>query len=77
LVVRSLGGPSTQFDRNKPPCADLARWLQSVEARWTAYTAARRSAGALDAAHEARDAALYSAVDSVERRFEKSGCARP
>lgn len=77
LVVRSFGDHSQQFDRNKPPCGDLARWLESVEARWTAYTAARRSAGALDAAHEARDAALYSAVDSVERRFEKSGCPRP
>ncbi len=77
LTVRAFGDRSTQFERNKLPCADLARWLLSVEGRWTAYTAARRSAGALDAAHAARDAMLYTAVDSVERRFEKSGCPRP
>ena len=77
LVVRGFADRATQFERANLPCPELARWLGTVEGRWTAYTAARRSAGALDAAHAARDATLYSAVDSVERRFEKSGCARP
>jgi len=31
----------------------------------------------LDGAHTARDLRLYAGVDSVERRFDRSGCARP
>jgi hypothetical protein len=49
----------------------------TVEQRWTAYTAARGAAGVLDATHAARDQTLYAGVDSVEHRFDKSGCERP
>jgi hypothetical protein len=47
-----------------------------VEQRWTTYNSARKRAGVLDAAHALRDQALYARVDSVERRFEQSGCPR-
>jgi hypothetical protein len=55
----------------------LAGGLAAVERRWTTYNAARKSAGVLDATHAVRDQALYARVDSVERRFEQTGCLRP
>ena len=76
-VVRSFAERATQFARGQVPCAGLARGLAAVESRWLAYNGARRSAGVLDAAHAARDQTLYAGVDSVERRFEQSGCPRP
>jgi len=76
-VVRNFGERATQFARGQLPCAGLARGLAAVESRWIAYNAARRSAGVLDAAHAARDQTLYAGVDSVEHRFEQSGCPRP
>ncbi|PYP49576.1 MAG: hypothetical protein DMD45_14050 [Gemmatimonadetes bacterium] len=76
-VVRSFTDRARLFDRRQLACAGLARGLEVVENRWIAYNAARRSAGVLDAARAARDQALYAGVDSVERRFEQSGCARP
>jgi hypothetical protein len=76
-VVRAFGERATQFVRGQLPCAGLARSLATVESRWLAYNGARRSAGVLDAAHAARDQALYAGVDSVERRFEQTGCPRP
>ena len=76
-VVRMFGERAAQFARGQVPCAGLARGLAAVESRWIAYNTARRNAGVLDAAHAARDQALYAGVDSVERRFEQSGCARP
>jgi hypothetical protein len=76
-VVRTFGERASQFARGQVPCAGLARGLTAVENRWIAYNTARRSAGVLDAAHAARDQTLYAGVDSVERRFEESGCPRP
>ena len=76
-VVRSFGERATQFARGQLLCAGLARGLSAVENRWIAYNSARRNAGVLDAAHAARDQTLYAGVDSVERRFEQSGCPRP
>jgi hypothetical protein len=76
-VVRSFGERGTLFARGQLPCAGLARGLAGVEARWIAYNTARRKAGVLDAVHAARDQTLYASVDSVERRFEQSGCPRP
>jgi len=76
-VVRTFGEQASQFARGQVPCAGLARGLTAVENRWIAYNSARRNAGVLDAAHAARDQALYAGVDSVERRFEQSGCPRP
>jgi proteasome lid subunit RPN8/RPN11 len=76
-VVRNFADRARSFDRKQLACAGLARGLELVENRWIAYNAARRSAGVLDGARAGRDQALYAGVDSVERRFEQSGCARP
>jgi len=76
-VVRAFAERATQFARGQVPCAGLARGLAAVENRWITYNTTRRNAGVLDAAHAARDQTLYAGVDSVERRFEQSGCPRP
>jgi len=76
-VVRAFAERATQFARGQLPCAGLAHGLAAVENHWIAYNTARRNAGVLDAAHAARDQTLYAGVDSVERRFEQSGCPRP
>jgi len=76
-VVRNFTDRARQFDRRQLACPGLARGLELVESRWIAYNTARRSAGVLDGARAGRDQALYAGVDSVERRFEQSGCARP
>jgi len=76
-MVRNCGERAALYARGQLPCAGLARGLSDVENRWIAYNAARRTAGLLDATHAARDQMLYAKVDSVERRFEQSGCPRP
>ena len=76
-LVRNFGERAALYARGQLPCAGLARGLTDVENRWIAYNAARRNAGVLDAAHAVRDQTLYAGVDSVERRFEQSGCSRP
>jgi hypothetical protein len=76
-VVQMFGEQGALFSRGQVPCAGLGRGLAAVESRWIAYNTARRNAGVLDAAHAARDQTLYAGVDSVERRFEQSGCPRP
>jgi len=59
-------------------CPELARGLVLVEERWTTYNTTRKESGvALDSARFARDRALYSDVDGVERRFERAACPRP
>jgi len=66
------------FDGRKMACPDLARGLVDMEERWTSYNAARKDdAAALDSARNARDRSLYSDVDAIERRFERSKCPRP
>ncbi|OLB00699.1 MAG: hypothetical protein AUH23_00330 [Gemmatimonadetes bacterium 13_2_20CM_1_69_27] len=76
-VVRTFADRARLFDQKQLACAGLARGLELVEKRWIAYNAARRSAGVLDGARAGRDQTLYARVDSVERKFEQSGCARP
>ena len=76
-VVQMFAERAALFSRGQVPCAGLARGLAAVESRWIAYNTARRNTGVLDAAHAARDQTLYAGVDSVERRFEQSGCPRP
>ena len=76
-VVRGFADRARLFDQRQLPCAGLARALELVENRWIAYNAARRGAGVLEGARAVRDQTLYAGVDSVERRFEQSGCARP
>jgi JAB1/Mov34/MPN/PAD-1 ubiquitin protease len=74
--VRSFGERAALFSRGQLPCGGLASSLGTVEKRWITYNTARKSAGVLDPAHAVRDQGLYARVDSVERRFEQSGCPR-
>lgn len=76
-AVRTFTDRRALFARSQLSCPELARSLEAVESRWIAYNTARRGSGALDATRAARDQALYAGVDSVERRFEQSGCPRP
>ena len=76
-AVRDFGDRAGLFDRRQLACDGLARGLLAVENRWVTYGTARRASGVPDRTHAARDQALYAGVDSVERRFEKSGCPRP
>jgi hypothetical protein len=76
-AVRTFADQRALFARSQLACTDLAHSLAAVENAWTAYTAARRGSGALDATRAARDQTLYAGVDSVERRYEQSGCPRP
>jgi hypothetical protein len=76
-AVRTFADRRALFARSQLACTDLARSLEAVENHWTAYTAARRGSGTLDATRAARDQTLYARVDSVERRYEQSGCPRP
>ena len=76
-AVRGFSDRAALFDRRQLACDVLARGLLAVEARWQSYSTARRASGVLDPTHTVRDQTLYSGVDSVERRFEKSGCQRP
>lgn len=74
--VRTFGDYAVQFNRGQLACAGLVSSLSAVEKRWLTYNAARKSAGVLDAARAVRDQGLYARVDSVERRFEQTGCPR-
>src|SRR2546426_1980741 len=76
-AVRTFGDRAALFDRRQLACDALARGLLAVEDRWLSYSRARRASAGLDPTHTARDQTLYAGVDSVERRFEKSGCQRP
>ena len=76
-LMSNFGERAALYARGQLPCAGLARGLTDVENRWASYNTARRNAGALDASHSIRDQILYAKVDSVERRFEQSGCPRP
>jgi hypothetical protein len=76
-AVRTFSDRRALFTRSQLACPDLARSLEAVENRWIAYNTARRASGTLDATRAVRDQALYAGVDSVEHRFEQSGCPRP
>ena len=76
-AVRGFSDRAALFERRQLACDGLARGLLAVEARWQSYSTARRASGVLDPTHTVRDQTLYAGVDSVERRFEKSGCQRP
>jgi hypothetical protein len=76
-AMRTFAERRALFARSQLACGELVRSLQVVESRWSAYTTARRGSGALDATRAARDQTLYAGVDSVERRYEQSGCSRP
>ena len=76
-VVREYGARMGAFDARQATCSALSEALVAVEDWWTAYNVGKRKTGTPDAAHAARDASLYAAVDSVERAFDRSRCERP
>jgi hypothetical protein len=78
LAVSAFDMRAGLFEARRMGCPDLARGLAAVEDRWAAYNAGwKRLGAAFDSAHQARDRALYSAVDAAERRFERAKCPRP
>ena len=78
LAITAFDDRARMFDARQMTCAGLSRGLQQVEDSWLGYNIARRETLApFDAQREDRDRALYADVRSVERRFERSGCARP
>jgi proteasome lid subunit RPN8/RPN11 len=59
-------------------CGGLAGGLVSIESLWITYNTERRARMAsFDQRRASQDQAMYAAVDSVESRFEHSGCPRP
>ena len=77
LAVAAFDIRAGLFERRQMGCPELSRGLIEVEERWIAYNLARKGAFALDSTRAARDRSQYSAVDVVERRFERAQCARP
>ena len=78
LAIAAFDLRAQLFVSRQMHCPELARGLVVVEERWTTYNSVRKDSGvAFDAARTARDRSLYSDVDGVERRFERSACPRP
>ncbi|PYO61617.1 MAG: hypothetical protein DMD70_06765 [Gemmatimonadetes bacterium] len=78
LAIAAFDLRAQLFASRQMQCPELARGLILVEERWTTYNSVRKENGApLDSARTARDGALYTDVDGVERRFERSACPRP
>ena len=78
LAIAGFDLRAQLFASRQMHCPELARGLVLVEARWTTYNSMRKESGlSLDSARTARDRALYSDVDGVERRFERTACPRP
>lgn len=78
LAIAAFDLRARLFANRQMQCPELARGLVQVEERWTSYNAARKDGGVvLDSVRTARDKALYSDADAVERRFERSACPRP
>jgi len=78
LAIAAFDLRAQLFTSRQMHCPELARGLVLVEERWTTYNSVRKDGGvALDSARTARDRALYTDVDGVERRFERSTCPRP
>jgi len=75
LAIAAFDLRAQLFASRQMHCPELARGLVLVEERWTTYNSVRGVA--LDPARTARDRALYTDVDGVERRFERSACPRP
>ena len=78
LAIAAFDLRAQLFASRQMHCPELARGLVLVEERWTNYNSVRKDGGvALDSARTVRDRALYTDVDGVERRFERSTCPRP
>ena len=76
-VVTEYEARRRRFEAKQARCDELSHALVLVEDAWTEYNVSKRKAGTLDPAHASRDQSLYTAVDSVERTYDRSGCERP
>jgi len=65
------------FDNRQIDCAALAPGLVSVEDIMIAYSRGRARTPMLDSTRLAHDQLIAAGADSVERHFDRSGCARP
>src|SRR5205809_7959329 len=78
LAIAAFDLRAQLFASRQMQCPELGRGLVLVEERWTTYNSVRKESGTpLDSARTARDRALYTDVDGVERRFERTACTRP
>jgi len=77
-AVRNFQDRAASFAGGQIDCATLARGLVTIENLWITYNAERRARmSGFDQRRAAQDQRLYAGVDSVESRFEQSGCRRP
>jgi len=77
-AVRNFQDRAALFADSRMDCGGLATGLVAVENLWPTYNLERRGRMAsFDQRRASQDQAVYSAVDSVESRFEQSGCPRP
>ena len=76
--VRIFQDRASLFASGRMDCGGLASGLVSIENLWISYNNERRARmAAFDQRRAMQDQAMYAAVDSVESRFEQSGCPRP
>jgi ribosome-associated translation inhibitor RaiA len=77
-AVRNFQDRAALFASSRMDCNGLATGLVAVENLWSSYSVERRARMAsFDQARATQDQTVYTAVDSVESRFERSGCPRP
>ena len=76
--VRNFDDRVALFSSGRMDCGGLSAGLLAVENLWTTYSIERRARmAAFDPRRATQDQAMYTAVDSVESRYEHSGCQRP
>jgi len=77
-AVRNFQDRASLFASGQIDCGGLSSGLVTIENLWITYNTERRARmTAFDPRRASQDQALYAAVDSVESRFEQSGCRRP
>jgi hypothetical protein len=77
-AVRNFQDRASLFASGRMDCGGLASGLVSIENLWISYNNERRARmAAFDQRRAMQDQAMYAAVDSVESRFEQTGCPRP
>ena len=77
-AVRNFQDRAALFTSARMDCNGLAAGLVAVENLWNSYRIERRARMAsFDETRAKQDQRVYTAVDSVESRFERSLCPRP
>jgi hypothetical protein len=76
--IRNFQDRAALFASGRMDCNGLASGLVAIENLWISYNTERRARMAsFDQQRATQDQSMYVAVDSVESRFERSGCPRP